>query len=197
MSLNVWNGSSWIVSYQPKIWNGSAWADAKGSKVWNGSTWKEFLNLAITNGGFGTMNSPKPGEASYSLYMYGYSSTGGTYIDYDGFFNVLYDSFGVADGKIRDFSPVECYHSIFSTDAGVYEATLKISVTGNLTGTYTPYVDGVAVAGPKLGIFSGGVTTFRWRTGTRNDGDFIGDNDTTTPVTSPFANTVECNVQLL
>lgn len=192
--LKIWNGS-WVVPSgfnRPKIWNGSTWVIAQ-PRLWDGSSWGNQL----TTGSTATIVSGGKGTAGYSLFSYGFSPTGGTYVDYDGFYSINYIPIGSFDGQIsvggtaRSVSEL-VFHNFASEDSGpgFYESKLTIKIAANVSGTsYTPYIDGAAIAGTKSGSWDGTNTTFTWLRGTRAAGAGGGNipgQDLTTPGSNPF-----------
>lgn len=149
----------------------------------------------LTTGSTSVIVSGGKGTSGYSLFTYGFtpgSGTYGNYVDYDAFFSVAYNSIGSFFGKVliggTDYSVLELkYHSFASSDTPVAEKKLVIRISGNVSGTaYTPYIDGTAIAGSKVGSYDGTNTVFTWLKGTRNTGNAIPGQDTSTPDTNPF-----------
>jgi hypothetical protein len=45
MAINIYNGSSWEESTNPKIYDGSNWVDVQKGEIYNGSSWEVFFTL--------------------------------------------------------------------------------------------------------------------------------------------------------
>lgn len=152
------------------------------------------------------------GVAYWALSSYGYT-TSGTFSDVpDEFYSLNYPAFGSLTGQVAGYSApanapplysvYECIYHYFTNETPLFNKQLIIIMVGNMSDkTYTPYVNGTAIAGAKAGIVSltnPTYTTFRWNEGTDNTGNPIPENDTTTPDSNPFgANGTECRLQLL
>lgn len=191
--LKIWDGSSWLTPSgfnRPKVWNGSTWVVGQ-PRIWSGSSWGDQL----TTGSTFTSVSGGKGTAGYNLFSYGYS-TGGNYVDYQGYYSIPYVAIGSIDGQIsvggtaRTVSEL-VFHNFSSEDGstGYYESKLTIKIAANVSGTsYFPYVDGAAIAGTKVGTWDGTYTTFEWLRGTLpgTGGSPIPGQDLTTPGSNPF-----------
>lgn len=135
------------------------------------------------------------GVPYYTLITSGFtagSGTYGNYVDYGAYFSVTYNSIGSFFGKVliggTDYSVLELKHFRFTCETPVEESKLIIRIAGNVSGTYTPYIDGSAIAGSKTGSYDGTNTTFTWLKGTQNNGSAIPGQDTSTPTSNPFGN---------
>lgn len=150
---------------------------------------------AILTTGSNFINFPGgKGVAYYDLGSYGFTP-GGTFVDVpDAFYSLSYPAFGSVSGQVTGstgttHTVVECIYHFFTNETPLFNKQLIITVNGNLTNkTYTPYINGAAIAGAKTGSYNGSTTTFRWNEGTTNTGSTIPGNDTTTPDTNPFGN---------
>jgi len=47
MSINIYNGSTWINPKNINIYNGSTWNTVNYGKIWNGSTWNNFYTRLV------------------------------------------------------------------------------------------------------------------------------------------------------
>jgi hypothetical protein len=149
----------------------------------------------MTTGSNSILVSGGKGTAGYSLFSHGFSpgsTVSGNYVDYDSFYSLSYPSFGSISGTFGGAAPIEVvWHGFSSEDAqtGYFEFKLRIVVSGNIGGSLIPYVNGVAIAGAKAGVYNGSSqTVFTWLNGTRpNSGQTpIPGSDASTPNSNPF-----------
>ena len=42
MTIQLWNGSSWVTSTNPQVYNGTGWQQINFGYIWNGSSWQLF-----------------------------------------------------------------------------------------------------------------------------------------------------------
>ena len=180
------------------------------------STTKVVSGAIMTTGSTATIVSGGKGLAAYSLYSHGFSpgsSTSGNYEDYENEYSIGYAPIGSATGLMNLSFPLDemVWHSFSSEDGqlGYYEYKLRIVVTGNIggaiggagqTGTaFTPYVNGTAIAGAKVGVWGGlpppsgppggtGKTVFTWIRGVRPNSSQaeIPGSDNTLVTSNPF-----------
>lgn len=197
MTLEVYTGSAWKNVNTLEIYDGSAWKSVQQAWVYTGSAWVSFFNsgVTMTTGSNSILVAGGKGTAGYSLYSHGFSpgsTVSGNYVDYDSFYSLSYPSFGSISGTFSGGAPIEVvWHGFNSADAqtGYFEFKLRIVVSGNIGGSLIPYVNGVAIAGAKAGVYNGSSqTVFTWLNGTRpNSGQTpIPGSDASTPNSNPF-----------
>ena len=197
MTLEVYTGSAWKNVNTLEIYDGSAWKSVQQAWVYTGSAWVSFFNsgVTMTTGSNSILVSGGKGGANYSLFSHGFSpgsTVSGNYVDYDSFYSLSYPSFGSISGTFSGGAPIEVvWHGFSSTDAqtGYFEHKLRIVVSGNIGGSLIPYVNGVAIAGAKAGVYDGSSqTVFTWLNGTRPNtgGTPIPGSDASTPNSNPF-----------
>lgn len=194
MTVEVYTGSAWKPADTLQIYTGSAWKNADMAWVYTGSAWAPFFtdSATMTTGNNTIFFPGSKGVAFYTLNSYGYTP-GGTFVDVpDAYYSLSYPAFGNISGQVIGstgsvHSVYECIYHYFTNETPLFNMQLIITVTGNLTNkTYTPYIDGTAIAGAKTGSYDGTYTKFRWDEGITRAGSTIPGNDTSTPDSNPF-----------
>lgn len=151
--LKIWNGSSWYSPSgwnRPKIWNGSSWVTVN-PLVWDGSTWLDIEGATVTTGSGGTYFPGGKGVEYYTTFLYGYSTS---------------NAFGSVSGTVLGAPVIEFYWGQTIYEVSPTVNSVIVELTGNVASTYSAYVDGVAITGPKAGGYNSGTnkTVFYWGT---------------------------------
>jgi hypothetical protein len=166
--------------------------------VFRGTT--KVTGATLTVGSASNTFGGGKGTPYYSLFLYGFAPEGvianGThYEDFEGYFQLAYNPFGSVSGNIYDASNnprtlLEASWLTFTCETPIAEYRMRIVVAGDMSGYYTPWLNGVQIASQQFGVYNGSTTTFQWLKGTLNDGSQIPGSDSwpnnSTPESNPF-----------